>query len=657
MNTFKSIASSMVLAACLLGSGAVSAQEKKVAKADAKFEEFAFVDAREIYKKVAENGYESDEVLQKVGDTYFFNAEYADAAKWYGKLFSANPNQPQEYMFRYAISLRSIEDYTMADDMMAKFASASGNDDRGMLYMNEKNYLEEIDKQSGRFRIQLAGVNSSSSDFGTAFYGEEDVVFASNRGSAASTTLHEWNEKPFYDLYVGYGTENGDLQGTNRLPKVINSKFHESTAAYSADGNTVYFTRNNYERGGKFITAMDGTNMLKVYKSTKEEGRWSKPMELPFNKNNYSVAHPALNAQGDKLYFASNMPGGSGSSDLYMVTVNGDDYGTPVNLGSTINTAGRETFPFVSSDGRLYFASTGRPGLGGLDIFTVQLGADGMPMGGVYNLGEPVNSPYDDFAFVMKPGKNTGYFTSNREGGMGDDDIYQFVQREELREECEQEIAGVVRDADTNEPISDASVTLVDMNNKVLNAITTDSSGAYSFVVDCETGYFVRGFAPDYAVAEAVFTTNATDGEVTTKDLLMKKVRAALTTGTDLADILNIPIIYFDLDKSNIRPDAAVELQKVIAVMNQYPQLQIDVRSHTDSRASDSYNMSLSNRRAASTMNYIVEQGGISRGRLSGKGYGEEMLVNNCTNGVPCSESEHQRNRRSEFIVVGGVKN
>jgi outer membrane protein OmpA-like peptidoglycan-associated protein len=403
-------------------------------------------------------------------------------------------------------------------------------------------------------------MNSAFTDFGTSFYGRYIVFSSSNAKGAKAKNIHQWNKESYLDFYIAFYDEyTGALSEVQKWNDTFNSEFHESTPIFTNDKQTVYFTRNDVEGGDfeKINNHSIRTDKLKIYRSYLDiQGNWSTPEELPFNNSEYSVAHPALSADGTKLYFSSDMPGGRGESDLYEVAIHSDgSFGVPINLGNKINTEGKETFPFISASNDLYFSSDGHPGLGGLDIFVIHLDAEPTSDNLIYNVGKPVNSPADDFALIIDEKTKRGYFSSNRTEGKGKDDIYSFIQLNPLK------------------------------------------------------------------------------------------------IGDDLAKILALNPIYFDLDKSFIRPDAAVELDKVVKIMKEFPNMEIDVRSHTDSRATFNYNIKLSERRAKSTVQYLVDNG-ILRSRMTSKGYGETVLLNKCKDNVYCSEAAHQLNRRSEFIIT-----
>lgn len=623
----------------------------KEAKGDAHYNDYAFMDAREAYIKAVESGYRSVNVLSRLGDSYYFNGEYEDAAKWYGALFAYSEEIDSEYIYRYAQSLKTIGKYATADRIMDKLNEVASSDDRGELFSEERNYLKLIELQSERFNVFTVPFNSEMSDFSPTLNGGE-IIFTSNRKTrTASQRVHDWNDQPFSELYSITVSEEGE---PIRYRSKINSRYHESSAVFSKDGQTMYFTRNNFTKRKRGKDGA-GTTHLKLYRSKRTEKGWGEAEELPFNSDEFSNAHPAISKDGKFLIFSSDRPGGEGQSDLYKVTIEGDGFGEPVSLGDAVNTEGRETFPFIDTNGDLYFASDGHVGLGGLDIFVSEMTSEGNYEKG-FNIGAPINSKADDFSFVINSTTGLGYFASNREGGKGEDDIYSFEQTAQLIKNCRQSLSGEVRDEDTDDLITNAKVVLLDNDNNVLEETKSDMNGAFSFdVIECSTGYAIRASKEDFSTSEKSFvTTGEYESEVKKTLYLLseedKEIRDA-KVGEDLGVLLNLNRIYFDLSQSYIRPDAQIELLKVVEAMNKFPNLKIDVRSHTDSRSSDSFNLRLSESRAQSTIDYLVGAG-VSRDRITGRGYGESQLLNRCANGVPCSESEHQLNRRSEFIIV-----
>ncbi|AXT50843.1 flagellar motor protein MotB [Aquimarina sp. BL5] len=628
-------------------------QERKLKAAQNQYDKYEYINAQETYLKVVKKGYKSADLYKNLGNSYYFNSQFEEASKWYEELVNSYPTEVEpEYYFRYAQTLKSVGRYDDADVYMKKFVEASSDDQRAQLFQDEPNYLKRIDFQSGRFEIENSSINSSFTDFGSAFFGRF-VVFSSSRDTLLfKKSVHQWNEEPFLDLFrAEYNPTNGELSEIEKFDSKINSKFHESTPIFAKDGQTVYFTRNNYD-GRKYGNDKKGTNRLKIYRSYKNtQGSWTTPQNLPFNSDQYSTAHPALSVDEKTLYFSSDMPGGEGQSDIYEVAINSDgSFGEPKNLGNRINTEGKETFPFVSANNDLYFASDGHIGLGGLDIYVTRLNPQTDEEKLVVNIGKPVNGPDDDFAFIVDDNSKRGYFSSNRDGGRGKDDIYSFLQLEDLKSFCEITIAGVVKDKDTEELLPGTKVSIYDSSNNLLESFIVGDDAAYSHLVKCSSKYFVRAEKEEYLTLEKLVNT---PGETETVDvplLLEKKVKSA-DVGDDLAKVLSLNPIYFDFDQHYIRPDAAVELAKVIEVMNQYPEMKIDVRSHTDSHGDDAYNLWLSEQRAKSTLEYMVAKG-ISADRLTSKGYGETQPVNDCGNDSNCRKSEYQLNRRSEFIIV-----
>ncbi|MBA4743840.1 MAG: OmpA family protein [Muricauda sp.] len=627
--------------------GSTFAQENKIKKADEEFDSYDYIDARKIYLSVVEDGYKSAQVYEKLGDTYYFNSEYKEANKWYGKLVENFPDEVEpEYYFRAAQTLKSVGKYEESKVMMEKFIALSNGSVLAQNQMNSWQSFEELTNSKNKmFRVTNITPNMSGSDFGPSFYGDK-IVFASSSINTQGSKVHDWNGLPYLDLFEAEIGEDGNLKNVKNLEGDINSPYHESSAVFTKDGKTAYFTRNNYidgkkKRGKKRLVS------LKIYKAAKNNnGTWGNVQELPFNDDSFSVAHPALNQEENRLYFSSNMEGTLGESDIWYVDIleNGN-YGKPINLGPIINTEQRETFPFISDNNRLFFSSDGHVGLGGLDVFRASYNGE-KGFEAIQNLGQPINSNQDDFGFIIKEEEKTGYLSSNREGsnGSSSDDIYLVT------ENCNPVIYGAITDENTGEPLDGSIVYLIDGDNKVVSQQVTEANGNYEFEenIDCENQYIVRASndEKEYQPQEKVV--------MTPEGSMMLQVNLALTPPdcpvNDLGCRLDLQPIYFDFDKHNIRPDAEVELAKILQAMKKYPQLAIHIESHTDSRGDDNYNKVLSERRAKSTLEWLVSKG-IDRNRLSAKGYGESQLINNCSNGIDCSEEQHQLNRRSMFII------
>ena len=631
------------------------AQKGKLASADKKYDDLSYIDAIKIYEEVAGKGYKSVDLFQKLGNSYYFNANLLEANKWYGELFALGRDVEPEYYFRYAQTLKTFGDYAKANEYLAKFSQKTSVDNRVKIFEENKDYLSDIKRNSGRQKIEDAGINSEYSDYGGSFY-KENFVFTSTRDtSGVSSMKHKSTNASFYNLYSARVSSEGYLVDSEPLSKKVNSKFNESSAVFTKDGNTMYFTRNNYTNGKQRKDAAK-TTLLKLYKATKGDGgEWTNVEELPFNSNEYNCAHPALSPDDKILYFASNMPGTVGQSDIFKVSINDDgSFGTPESLGGGINTEARETFPFVSDENEIFFASDGQLGLGGLDVFSVKIYEDGS-MSKVFNVGSPVNSSKDDFAYLIDSKTKFGFFSSNREGGKGNDDIYKFVEQIPLPYNCKQVVSGVITDEETKEVLASAKVTLFDEDMKVISDMIANEKGEYKFEeLECEKTYFVRAEKKAYETVETSVVTGSTPGETPVKLPITKRIKQ-VGVGSNLAEVFDIKMIYFNLDQSNIRPDAALQLEKILQVMKQHPTMKVDVRSHTDCRQTAEYNLELSDRRVKSTIAWLVESG-ISANRLTGRGYGESQLVNDCgcepTNESKCSEEEHEINRRSEFIII-----
>lgn len=624
------------------------AQDSKTAAGDKKYDSYAYIDAIKTYERVAEKGYKSEDMFKKLGNSYYFNSDFDGAAKWYGELFAMNTSVEPEYYYRYAQSLKSTGQIDKANKILSEFNAKFKNDNRGKLYKEDVNYLDQIKANSGRYTIEDAGINSKYSDYGSFVY-DNKIYFASARDTGNfSQRKHKWTNEYFTNLYFAdVDATTGKSVKVNTFKTSINTKFHESSPAFTKDGKTVYFTRNNYVNGKKGKDENKIT-LIKIYKATLDNnGKWGNSIELPFNSDNYSVGHPSLSADEKTLYFASDMPGTLGQSDIYKVSINGESYGAPQNLGTSINTEGKETFPYVTSENEIYFASDGHPGLGGLDVFVGNIEDNGT-ISNIQNVGSDINSPKDDFAYNIDPVSRRGYFSSNKDGGQGSDDIYKFLETRKLQ--CVQTLEGIITDLNTTAVLPGTKVTLYE-GTTIKNSTVSDKDGYYTFTVECGKTYNVRAEKEEYTTREVTVTIGKLTGK-TSLPIALEKSTCKVTIGDDLGKCFDIKMIYFDLDKSNIRTEAALDLEKILDVLNNNPTMKLDIRSHTDSRATHQYNAALSNRRAKSTIDWLVKNG-VAINRLTGKGYGETQLVNGCSDGVQCSEEEHQMNRRSEFIIMG----
>lgn len=525
-------------------------QNAEIRKANRLFLQRAYMEASEQYRLVADK---DQEVLQNLGDSYFFTNRMDNAEETYRTLFLRydSENIAPEYDLRMAHALRATGKHEEADEYLSQYLGEE---------VDFEAWTKKLDTTVAYvYNTQQVMQNAAASDFGITFMDDSTVVFASTRNS--SRPIYRWNEKPYLDLYTAQIADDGTLSDIELFEGEINTDTHESSAAFTEDGNVMYFDRTNSRRV-KIPGYEVPVATIRIYRAEKVNGEWTNIEALPFTSDQYSTEHPTLSADGSTLYFASDMPGSVGSFDIYRVAINEDGtFGEPENLGSGVNTKDREQFPFISEDGVLYFASNGRMGFGNLDIYSSE--EENGSFGTAKNLGNSINSEFDDFAYVLKDGEEEGYFASNRRGS---DNLYIFSREE---------------------------------------------------------------YTPPIVPIEVRETNPETGAQ-------------------QLRDVGNI---YFEFDKSEILPEAEVTLNKVVAIMKEYPELKIEIGSHADARGSDSYNMDLSERRAASTLEYIVSQG-IDRSRLTSQGYGESMPLNDCTKPNMCTEAQYAINRRSEFKIM-----
>ncbi|MFZ1497419.1 MAG: OmpA family protein, partial [Saprospiraceae bacterium] len=656
----------------------------------------------------------------------------------------------------------------------------SPDDVRGQYLSRACDYEEELKtKNDGMYEIKNAEINTSYDDFGAVYYAK-GMVFASERdkGSAIKRE-HTWTGNPFLELYFVDTKKNKEdftkwkYGRAEKFSSELNTKYHDAAVSFSDDQKEIYFTRNNLS--GK---SDEGIRKLKIfYAKSVGDNEWSALTEVPFNSDEYSVAHPTLTPDGNKLYFSSDMPGGFGGMDLYVSTKEGGKFGPPQNLGNIVNTEGNEIFPYYHKSGKLYYSSDGHIGLGGLDLYYTMPKTEEEWTDPV-NVGAPLNSISDDFGLVLNESGNNGHFSSDRAGGVGRDDIYSFKKtaipieiyvydentklpisgakvvstcnkdtltsgtdgkvfadlklenccsftamfeeyRNNQKEACTKGITnldtllkieiplskstefvvdGIVFDQGTGLPLANANVVLSSSDCVVDSTIATvvsDSLGRFMFKLDDKCCYKIKGnkenylsasidslctknvanagplkvtlelqpiLTPSVAGTPAVVTTNINNG-TTPKDGAELGKPTEGTKSNSTFDVSPTPTrigeplayllhIYYDFNQSYIRDEAKTELDKLLNMLNDNKDLIIEIASHTDARGTNKYNQRLSQRRADSVVRWLVDKG-IERDRLVPVGYGESLPVNNCKNNIPCSEKEHQLNRRTEFRVLG----
>ncbi|MDO9276680.1 MAG: OmpA family protein [Lutibacter sp.] len=607
-------------------------------RANQLFEKRAYLNAAELFLNEEPK---TQEVLEKLADCYYFNTKMSQAEQWYKALLQTHEaNVNPTYLFRYSQALKGVKKFEEADKWFQKYL------EQKQLSTAEKQetlpFFEGLNSGNRKpYIVHKVSNNSTFSDFGAAFFGDK-MVFASTRNSGK---LYDWNNQPYLDLFQADIDESQDLKNVIPFSAGINTETHESNAVFTKDGKMMYFTRNNSDAGKKNQNKNKVTH-LKIYKAQFVNNEWTNIAELPFNNNDYSVEHPALSADEKQLYFASDMPGTIGSFDLFVVDINADGtFGTPKNLGPKINTEMREQFPFVSAKNILYFASDGHFGLGGLDIFKSEIADESFSK--PTNLSDIINSNLDDFAFVIEEENEIGYFSSNREGGVGDDDIHRFTQKKIY------EVHGLVQNKRTLELLPGALVSLFDKNNELLNNINVGEDAYYSFEVENNKTYKLVGTRKLYIPAEVEFSTNSKGDINKNIQLLMElytDVEKEIVVENDKTQIKINPI-YFDYDKWNIRKDAAIELNNVVNIMKKYPDMTIEIGAHTDARGTNKYNMKLSKKRAKSVMDYLISQG-IIENRLKSEGFGESQPLNHCIHPKMCTSKQYSINRRCEFVIT-----
>jgi outer membrane protein OmpA-like peptidoglycan-associated protein len=501
--------------------------------------------------------------------------------------------------------------------------------------------------QKENYIIKNIDSNKEFQDFGVAYFKDSLVVFSSARKSVFMKRVWSGNHQPFLRLYQGKRTEDAEITDIKHFGNKIDTKYHESNLTFSNDFKTVYFDRNNYFHK-EYRTNKKGINLIQIYKATiTEDGNWVDIERLPFNSDEYSSGHPVLNSDNTKLYFISDRSESFGETDIYVVDINSDgSYGEPKNLGRTINTSKKEMFPYIDENNILYFSSNGlSDSKGDLDIYATTVNKQGNYFTPI-NLGFPINSNADDFAFVKQKGKNTGYFSSNRKGGKGDDDIYAVTELQSPKFSCLETIEGTVKNSKNNKALPNAAVTIYN-NNTELETVLTDNAGLYSFTVNCQKNYKI--IASKQHFTEQIKNLDASGNLKVNMVLTPEENDHFINVRNQL--MLNIEPIYFDLAKATIKPESEKELQKVADIMKKYPQLIIQVKAHTDSRGRDDFNYILSDKRANAVLVWLLKKG-INRQRILAIGFGEEQLLNDCKNGVKCTEEEHLENRRTEFVIV-----
>ena len=613
-----------IFASALLVSTAALAQNKDTKEADKLYDRLEFVDAASAYSKLVDKGKADGYVYKQLADSYYNVFNTKEAEMWYAKAIET-PQDAETY-YRYAQMLKANGNLTQSNKQMDQFAKMLPNDARAKAFKNNPNAVAQLKALVKKYEVKRSDISSDKADFGAVLTASNELYFASARNT--SRKIDGMNDQPYLDIYKAIRNQDGSLSAATEVVE-LNTRWHDGPAAISADGSTIYYSSESFNQSEY---QKDKSKHLKygkryLYKATKEGDKWVNIQPLPFNNKDYSIRNPSISKDGKTLYFSSDMPGGIGKEDIWKVSIDGDNYGTPENV-KAINTADNESFPYITDDNMLFYASNHTEGFGGYDVYVYNTKTNEKPS----NVGAPVNTEKDDFAFTFNKAKKVGYFSSNREGN---DDIYQADPI------CGVQAKIVVKDAETNKLLGDAQVTLVDAKSKAIGTQTTNEEGQTSFAVACEQTYGAQASRSGYeSNSKAV---EKSEGGVVVVEIPLTPIKPIITE----TEVILQPI-YFEYDKSNITAQGAEELDKLVKVMNEHPTMVIYAKSHTDARGGDNYNLRLSDRRAKATVQYIISKG-IAKDRISGKGMGETEPKVSCTE---CTEEEHAQNRRSEFLIV-----
>ena len=621
----------------------IDAQDKSSKKADKQFSKLEFVKAAESYKKLINNGKSSDYVVAQLAECYYNIFNTVEAEKWYATL--AEDSSDPDIIFKYSQMLKANGKYKLSNKWMNKFVELRPADNRATSFLKNPNYLPKIISKGKRFNVQNLDINSEYSDFGGTINNNK-LYITSSRNTVGLFDLgrwitqrinYGWNNEPYLDIYSFDVTDSGSYLNEDYLGSNINTKYHEGLASFDNEGN-MYISRESFYENEyvKDPESNNITSLIGIYKITKGE---KNVVALNINSVEYSVKNPSVSSDGKTLYFSSDMPGGFGNFDIYKGDI--DEQGNinnVENLGQKVNTEGQEMFPFIGDKNNLYFSSDSQLGLGGLDVFFTKE-VDGK-WASVRNVGIPVNSNADDFAFNMNEATGEGFVSSNRSGGKGSDDIYSIKR---LIPICDVLLTANVMDAKTKLSIDSATTSISDNEGNIASTKTSSNEGVSEFMLVCDK-------AGKLIVSKEGYNSKIVDLKISNEEFTSIDVMLDPIEKIIVAEKIELNTIYFDFDKSNIKAEAAFELDKLVQIMNKYPEMTVSIESHTDSKGPSSYNQRLSERRAKTTSQYLISKG-IDSSRLSSAGKGESSPIVDCTN---CSKEEDQLNRRSEFIITAG---
>lgn len=652
INTMKTLIFQFVLLTAF-SFGAI-AQEQEKSNKEKKGDKFVF---RYAYDKAIKSYTKADELTldgqRNLAESYRKMDQNILAAETYKTIVSRSEGVTNEDYYTYAMILKSTGNYAESNIWMDKFQQGDPSDLRAQSYAAHKSELNTLTTHNADNKVESLEFNSDAQEFGPNYYNSNIVYSSSQMHSSFVRRRNNSNGQPYLEMYSAE-SKDGQLNSPEEFNKKFNEKYHDGPASFSNNGTYMAYTTNNDHDRTK-----DKVVELQICFSNYVDEKWTKEEDFIFNNPAYSVGHPCLTEDGNTMYFVSDMPGGFGKADLYKTTKNSQgDWTKPTNLGNKVNTEGDELFPFVEEKNEiLIFSSNGHFGLGGLDVFMVAM--NGEEFGEVTNPGAPINTMHDDFSMILEEDLKKSYFASNRNGA--NDDIYSANFTKGIS--VGKKIEGIAMDKDGT-PLPNTFVTLTDASGNIIDTVTTQTEGSYVFLVDTDKNYNLVGTkvglldgkntANTYGEVY-VIESNLTLLEKPVEEVVEEEVAVVPIITVDQGKKIILAPIYFDLNKYNIRPDAAVGLDKIVVAMNENPNMIVKVSAYTDCRDTEGYNQVLSDKRAKATLAYIKKRI-TNPDRISGAGFGETAIINGCegegTVVSTCSEDQHQVNRRSEFIIV-----
>lgn len=630
-----------------------SAQKVTIRLADKSYDDFAFIEAIELYEYAYQKDPNDTYVIRRLADANRQIGNTEEVEKWLKILIDKREEEPED-LFDYSQALKGNGKYLEAEQWLKEYSELRPEDGRVNIQTSLLEYIQFLRRDSAKYDIRPVSLNTEGSELGATFYRDQVVFSSTQEGNGIISRKYKWNELPYLNLFIGDRAANGDIINVKPFAPKLRTTYHDGPVSFDLQEDKVYITRNNVGKGG-VSKGKEGVVNLKIMFGGKEDDKWEYRGEFAFNSDDYSTGHPSIDNTGKVLYFASDMPGGYGGSDIYFSVFNNGFWSEPFNLGPKVNTQGNEFFPFISNDGVLYFSSNGHGGLGGLDVYF------SVPEGGVFNtvenMGYPLNSPKDDFSFVLDETGTQGYFSSNRNGGRGNDDIY-FVKITYIPVI----IRGVVKDRETGDVLPDTKISIVNQAADTIFTSFTRNDGQFEFEVNKGKDYIINGQKEFYFTNEAMVETKKLrpndetfvelflEMEAVDDDGYPEPIMMEEENGEPL-QIIDMEYISFGVGDWEIESAAGRTIDQLIEFLLKYPDMEIRIESHTDSRGDDEKNLLLSKRRAKAAFDYIKSKG-VDPLRVGYEGYGETRLLNKCDDGVDCSEAEHAVNRRTIVKVV-----